>query len=63
VVDVGNVGDVWRAFHARDVGLGSLYVPLSTEIEENALRKYGWQFEPCIAESWWARAAQSTKNF
>jgi hypothetical protein len=51
VVYVRNVGDVWWAFYAGDVGLGSLYVPLSTKIEEDALRKDGRQFEPCIAES------------
>jgi hypothetical protein len=54
-VDVRNTGNVWRAFYAGDEGLRPLYIPLSTEIEKNALRKYGWQFEPGIAESWHAR--------
>ena len=52
MVDVRNAGDVWWAFYARDVGLGSLHVPLSTKVEKDALGKDGWQFEPCIAESW-----------
>jgi len=52
MVDVRNIGDVWWAFDTGDVGLRSLYVPLSTEIKKNALRKDGWQFEPCISESW-----------
>jgi hypothetical protein len=55
VVDVGNVGNVWRTFHAGDVSLRSLYIPFSTKIEKNALRKDGWQFEPGIAESWGMR--------
>jgi len=41
MVDVGNVGNIWWALHAGDVGLGSLYVPLSTKIEKDALRKDG----------------------
>ena len=52
MVDVRNAGDVWWTFYTRDVGLGSLHVPLSTKVEKNALGKDGWQFEPCIAESW-----------
>jgi hypothetical protein len=50
MVDVGDIGHVWGAFHAGNVGLGSLHIPLSTKIEKNALRKDRRQFEPGIAE-------------
>jgi len=51
MTDVRDIGDVWWTPYASDVGLRSLDVPLSTKIEENTLRKYGWQLEPGIAES------------
>jgi hypothetical protein len=61
MVDVRNTGNVWRAFYAGDVGLGSLYIPLSTEVEKDALRKYAWQFEPGIAESWVCASARNVR--